>query len=82
MMKKIRNLTIGVFTLVLGITGFMYVNDFRYNNEDGLCYIVDRGSNYTEEEREEKGISKDYECRLTHIENVKTVVSILENESL
>ena len=79
MMKKIRNLTISVLALMVVITGFMYMNDFRYSKENGLYYIIDKGSNYTEEEREEKRISDDYECVLSNISDLETVVSLLKD---
>lgn len=77
MMKKIRNLTMAVLMVVVTIVSVLYINDFRYNNEDGLYYIVERGSDYTKEERAERHISEDYTCRLSHIDDLGTVVHLL-----
>lgn len=78
MMKKIRNLTIATVAVMMTIVSVLYINDFRYNSEDGLCYIVKRGSDYTEEERKEKHISENYEFRFTHINDLETIMVFLK----
>ena len=58
-----------MFAVITLIAGIFYMNDFRYNSECGLYYISVRGSDYTEEEREERRISEGFECRVIHLED-------------
>ena len=58
-----------IFAVITLIAEVFYRNDFRYNSECDLYYISARGSDYTEEEREERRISEDYECRVIHLED-------------
>ena len=69
MKKMIRNLTICVLTMTIAMVGFMYMNNFRYNDEKGLYFIEKQYSDFTEEEREEKRISDDYTFTIDHLEN-------------
>lgn len=69
--RAIKNIVISVVTgLVINVVTFLsilYVNDFRYNREDGLCKIIVRASDLTEEEREERRLADDYQLIVTHI---------------
>lgn len=71
-MSKIKNVAISVtVSLVIAAITFLsilYINDFRYNREDGIYKIVTRGSDLSEEERNECHLADDYTFRVTHID--------------
>ena len=50
--------------VVIAMTGVLYTRDFRYNSKDGVYKVMKRGSDYTQEEREDKGFGEDYEFRV------------------
>lgn len=70
-MSKIKNLAISVMVgLVITVITFLsilYINDFRYNREDGIYKIIGRASDLSEEERNERHLADDYTFRITHI---------------
>lgn len=67
----IKNVAISVVVyLVITVITFLsilYVNDFRYNREDGLYKVIVRAGDLTEEEREERHLADDYRLVVTHI---------------
>lgn len=68
MKKIIRNLGIGTLVGVMTMTSVLYMRDFRYSSDKGIYKITERGSDYTDEERKERHISKDYEARITNLD--------------
>ena len=75
-MKKImRNLIIIVLTVIVSTLGVFYARDFRYSEERGVYKILERGSDYTAEEREEMNISENYEFRITHLD-LETIIAL------